>query len=75
MIIIEKGRKIISSKVGKSFILVWHSNKHEVLDYQIFTAARILSPSSNFGIRSGYRGCQLVEECKTFVCLEKYLNS
>ena len=25
------------------------------------TAARILSPSSNFGIRGGYRGCQLVE--------------
>ena len=46
-----------------------------VLNQFWFTAARILSPSLNFGIRGGYRGCQLVEEYKTFVCLEKYLNA
>ena len=32
-----------------------------LLSLLLCTAARILSPSSNFGIRGGYRGCQLVE--------------
>ena len=39
------------------------------------TAARILSPSLNIGIRGGLLVSQLVEEYKTFVCLQEYLNA